>query len=358
MITIERIFTEAPWLSTLSEQVWTWFSPLRIREQPGWVRFCHKGALLKPGPRAGLGISCLSLRLCAILGLLPRIPGDEFAQWIQYIQSFQQREGRFVGFFEDRSIFGIADRFLPNIPVRRAESRQAYATLLSVGASPLQPVTQLPATPEEVRQYIHELDWTQPWGAGSHTGHLLFFYEMNGRVFGQTEAAERFIPLVLAELDRLQDPETGSWYTRRPAPHQMVNGAMKVLTGYASISKQCHYPERLIDTCLAVANEEDGCNNADIIYVLYQCSRYTNYRQEEILEYCASRVKKIERFRRHDGAFSFFENHSQTSYYGKRVSRGYCESDIHGTTMFALTLAMLGDLLGYNETLGWQVPLV
>jgi hypothetical protein len=333
---------------------------LSVPNHPGWVRFCREGALLEPSEKTGLGISCLALKTCVMLGLVARLLQGELEGWVNHIQSFQTEKGRFVSFFEDPAVLRVTDKragwFRRDILTRRAETRQACATLLSVGSVPLQPIAQLPRMSHQVRRYIQGLDWTEPWGAGSHVGHLLFFYELNARVFGETATADELLPVVISELDRLQDPESGSWYSRRPAPHQVVNGAMKVLTGYAFLNKPFRYPERLIDTCLAVANDDDGCNNADVIYVLHQCSHHTTHRREEILDYCIRRLKTVERFRREDGAFSFYGDRAQTNYYGASVSRGLRESDVHGTTLFVWTLVMIGDLLGFNQEMGWKLP--
>lgn len=351
---------DPPWLSDLSDNIWQWLTGLRVPGRPGWLRVCQDGALLEPGESAGLGISCLALKTSMMLGLTSRLPQGELAGWIEHIRSFQTSAGRYIGFFEDPGLLRIADHnagwLRRDVDTRRAETRQACAALLLAESSPRYPVSQLPKTPKQVRKYIRRMDWTQPWSAGSHAGHLLFFYELNARLFGQAEMADALIPVVFSELDQLQDPETGSWYSCRPSPEQVVNGAMKVLTGYAFLGKPFRYSERLIDTCLAVTNDEHGCNNADVVYVLHQCARHTSYRQGDIRDYCARRLKIIKRFRREDGAFSFFEKGAQTHYYGVPVSRGLLESDVHGTTLFAWTLVMIGDLLGYDQELGWRLP--
>ncbi len=353
--------TDCHWLYDLSNKVWEWLTQRRVPSHPGWICFCRNGASLEPGERAGLGISCLALKTCVMLGLLSCFDDGELEGWTDHIQSFQAAKGRFAGFFEDAAVLRIADRnagwFRRDVATRRAETRQACAALLSAGSSPLYPVRKLPETPEQVGNYIRKLDWTEPWGAGSHAGHLMFFYGLNARVFGQAETADSLLPVVLAELDRLQNPESGSWYSRRPSGEQIVNGAMKILSGYAFLNKPFPYPDRLIDTCLAAANDEHGCNNTDVIYVLHQCARYTSHRQADIRDYCARRLRTIERFRREDGAFSFFETGAQTSYYGVPISRGLLESDIHGTTLFVWTIVMIGDLLGYNQELGWRLPI-
>jgi hypothetical protein len=340
------------WLRGLADGVWGWLSGLRAPGRPGWVRLCREGALVEPGPRAGLGVSCLALKTCAMLGLLPRLEPGEAEGWVRHIRSFQAESGRSSGFFEDPTVTRPADRkagwFRRDVKVRLAETRQACAALMTVGSAPLHPVSRLPGTPEEARAFVAALDWDRPWDAGSHAGHLLFFYGLS--------CAEGLSAAVLSELDKRQDPATGAWFAQRPGMEQLVNGAMKVLTGYAALGKPFARAERLIDTCLEAGHEEHACNNADVVYVLSECARRTGHRRREVEDYLVRRLAVLRRFQRPDGGFSFYPDGAQDHYYGARVSRRLPESDVHGTTLFAWTLAMIGDTLGWNRDLGWRLP--
>ncbi|MGQ9574278.1 MAG: hypothetical protein ACUVUC_03095 [Thermoguttaceae bacterium] len=350
---------EHRWLAGLADSIWEWLARVRTAGRPGWVRFCPSGACLAPGPKAGLGASCLALKTCAMLGLTPRLPDGELHQWIAHIQGFQTPRGRFAGYFEDPSILRIADRqagwFRRNVPIRRAETRQACAALLSVHSGPVYPITRLPSTPSQVRRYLRQLDWTRPWGAGSHAGHLLFFYGLGG-ASGAGGHDPELVEAACSELDRLQDPATGSWHRGQPPIRQIINGAMKVLTGYAFLNRPFRLAERLIDTCLASPSGHDGCDQADAVYVLHQCAGVTNYRRAEIEGSLVGRLRAIRRLQRADGAFSFFPDRAQTHYYGVAVSRGLPESDVHGTTLLVWTLVMIGDLLGFRAQYGWRLP--
>ena len=352
---------ECPWLRRLSDEVWDWLEHMQIPGRPGWIRLCRSGALIEPGRRSGLGFSCLALKTCVMLGLVQRVPAPDLTAWISHIQRFQRRWGPLRGRFEDRSILDAVPARQATAEGRaatlRAETRQACATLLTAGARPFRRVsTGIPRTEDQVRAYIAALDWTQPWAAGSHAGHLLFFYGLHARYFNERHADRLLVRTVFQELDRLQDPVTGSWFSKRPSDAQVVNGAMKILTGYAFLKRPFLLSERLIDTCLAIPNAEHGCNNADVIYVLRECTRQTDYRCTEIQAWCRERVEVIRRFRQHDGGFSYAENTAQTNYYGAPVSRGLCESDVHGTALFAWSLVMIGDIMGWNGELGWTTP--
>ncbi|MDA8168361.1 MAG: hypothetical protein M0Z59_01510 [Nitrospiraceae bacterium] len=337
-----------------------WLMTLRDPSRPGEFSFCRQGALFQPGPKAGLGISCLALKISSMLGCLDRFSADELEGWTEHISSFQSPSGRTAGYFEDdillKELDGRAGWFRKDWAARRAETRQACAALMCTNSTPRFAISHLPDTAKKMKKYVRGLDWSQPWAAGSHASHMIFFLNLNARVFGQTEAKRLFLPVILEEIDRLQDPETGSWFSGRPPAEQVVNGAMKVITGYACLDKPFRHPERLIDTCLSAINDEHGCNNADIIHVLYHCGRYTSHRRQEIRDFAWKRLHTVRSFHQTDGGFSYFQGRAQTHYYGVRMSMGLPESDVHGTTLFVWALVMIGEILGFGSELGWKVP--
>ncbi len=352
--------TGLKWLETLADEIWEWFLTIHVPDRPGWVRFCSEGALFEPGDRSGLGMSCLALKTLYMLNLTDRLSPGELADWVRYIQSFQTVSGRFAGYFEDPELLRILDRRLLfkrlDWATRRAETRQACATLLCVKARPKAPLIFLPQTPSTVKRYLHGLSWKIPWAAGSHASHLMTFFHINSMLGYQSEE-DTLLPVILRELDSLQDPETGCWFKGKPSAEQMINGAMKVITGYSFIGLPFNHAERLVDFALTLANDIDACHHADLIYVLHQCSLLIKHRFNEIQQVAEKRLSEIVRFRRNDGAFSFGPNGSGTNYYGVPMSRGFPVSDIHGTTLFVWTAVMISDLLGEITTLGWRLPI-
>jgi hypothetical protein len=349
------------WLEELSDKIMSWLLSLRVPAHPGQFRFCREGATFHPGPRAGLGISCLALKICIMLGRLSVIQKDELDGWLEHVRSFQTSAGRTMGYFEDLQLLRVLDKrkgwFRLDWEIRRAETRQACASLLGAGAKPCFAISHVPRTPKEAVAYVRRLDWKEPWGAGSHVSHLLFFLKLNADFFHETSVRDELEPAILKELDSLHDPDSGSWFKGKPSMEQIINGAMKLITGYTIIGKPFRYPEKLIDTCLTAINDEHGCNHADIIYVLYQCSRMTSYRHQEIIDFARRRLDMIHPFHRTDGGFSFFPDKAQTNYYGVTMSKGLSESDVHGTTLFVWTLTMIGEILGFNSEYGWKVPI-
>ena len=351
------------WLHDLTDSIWGWLLSLRDERHPGMFRFCKAGATFQPSPETGLGTSSLALKVCYQINRLSMVKDSDSLQWIEYIQSFQREaEGKFAGLFEDKELLKVADKnagwFRQDVATRQAETRQACAALLSAGATPKFPVLGLPDSEPEVLKYFSNLPWnTDPWGAASHVGHLVFFLKLNTDFFERRTAYDELLPVILEKLDSLQEQKTGSWFTGNPSREQKINAAMKILIAYNVVGKSPGYAERLTDLCLEADSSGNACNNVDILYVLYQCSKQTPYRIDDIKTFAGRKLAVINNHRKKDSAFSFFPDRAGEYYYGVRVSRGYPESDIHGTHLLVWALTMIGELLGFNKELGWKLPI-
>ena len=86
--------------------------------------------------------------------------------------------------------------------------------------------------------------------------------------------------------DDLVNPETGLYHKgTQTNRHELINGAMKILSGFSWINKEIHYPEKLIDFCLDTEFKNEGCDLVDIVYVLYRCHEESDYRRKDIVDY-------------------------------------------------------------------------
>ena len=152
-------------------------------------------------------------------------------------------------------------------------------------------------------------------------------------------------------LDNVLEKSSGFYYKGvEVGQKEKINGAMKVITGLDWINKPIHHPQKIIDYCLEVVPESDGCDIVDIIYVLYKCTTQSNYKKNEVVEYL-NKLKKTIRKNYHPeyGAFSYFKHKSQTHYYGLQISKGLNTPDIHGTTLMLWALTMIYTLNGNSE---------
>ena len=54
---------------------------------------------------------------------------------------------------------------------------------------------------------------------------------------------------------------------------EIINGAMKVISGLDWLDARIHSPKKLIDFCLDNKPFLEGCDIVDYVYVLYKCSK-------------------------------------------------------------------------------------
>jgi len=351
------------WIKNREDGIFHWITTILDSSKPGHCNYCKNGATYSSSKKTGLAFSCLALRACWIMNKLSEFPDEYRRGWIKYIQSFQTSSGRFRGFFEDHLFTRIWDKkagwFKRDSNQLRGETRQAVGTLLTISEKPLYPICgDIQKTPQEIAKYIHLLPWGKdPWHAGSMTSTLGFCLQVNAELFGD-ETSSRLMSVIFDELHKLRHPETSSWHYGFPPWHQIINSAMKVLTLYDFISRPLEMPEKLIDTSLDAANDNDACGNLDLAYVLYICGKHSSYRQNEIRKFASERLNVIANYCRDDGAFSFLPERMGPHYKGIRVSKGLVESDIHGTSLLVWTIALLAELLGIRQKIGWSLPVI
>lgn len=148
-------------------------------------------------------------------------------------------------------------------------------------------------------------------------------------------------------VNRLQSPSDGCWYSGEVPDSQKVNGAMKVLTSlYASERLSFSYPESIIDTALKIAEGTDACNDFNVVYVLYCCSKTTDYRRDDIKNFCLRMLRQYRQYYYEDkGGFSFHKGKANDVYYGAKITKGSNEPDIHGTVMFLWGIMLILKIL-------------
>lgn len=157
----------------------------------------------------------------------------------------------------------------------------------------------------------------------------------------------------------IQSKTDGCWYSgSKVSLNPKINGAMKVLTGFhAAGIYDVPYSKKLIDTALTGINDTEACSNFNIVYVLYGTGIVEPvYRRAEIEAFLLNRLKLYEKYYWSEyGGFSFHLGRANDIYYGRKITRGLAEPDIHGTIMFVWGIALINQVL--NLGLCWKVPL-
>ena len=330
----------------------------------------------KAGKEISLGFSCYALKTFYTLNKWKNLNEDQKEGWVNFINSFQKENNEFpknsfidnayVENFNEPSLYGIAKdigkKFFNLSPKYnyqtkkkelitsvRAESKQAIATLNQVKNNNNLPYEEFPKKKNEIDVFLDSFDWSKPWSAGAQFSGLC--------VFSKTQMQDG--KLTKEHLEKYINSKVksdGFYYIgNKPNFIELVNGTMKVLTGLDWLDLPIHYPEKLIDMCLANQPSEAGCDLVDYVYVLYRCSLETEYKKREIVSYVENLYELIfKHFYPNEGGFSYGVNESQKLYYGVVISQGLDEPDIHGTVLLTWALSMIFKITE-NQDYQWNV---
>lgn len=389
------------WAKDLPIYVEAYLERLSCPEQLGRYRPVTQGAT-QPGSELALGFSCFALKLYLTLGLWDRLPLDQRDEWIAFIKRFQSKNQRAgCSVCENSFIDPTAYEYLrtaesvrssqgpslgevlrrrassrawllsffrrperhPSMPSAErlqryvhAETKQAIATLADIGEEPTEPYHNFETDPHRAATYLDRFDWSAPWGAGAHFAALCAFAATQGpRLLSSSETLNLQCGLSDFIKGKL-DTETGAYFSGPVVEHgQLINGAMKVLTGLNWLGEPIHSPERLIDACLRAPPRSDGCHMVDVVYVLHSCAQQTKHRRPEVETYCADTMNLVsEHYIEEEGGFSYHVGKSQTSYYGVPFSEGLPIADIHGTILLVWACSMILDILDEKPS-DWAV---
>jgi len=352
------------WLSDLKESTLAFL--YKIQDQD-FYHYSLTGDLFSSSIKWGLGNAVFAAKIYYMLG---DIDTDRSNKIARFIKSFQNEQGyihdplveqksklrRYVNAFRSKH---FANFF--NEQTRRAETRQAYAALICLNHKPDIPFLRIPYKKNHITRYIKKLNWNQPWGACSHISHLLFFLKQNNVLFNiHQDSTDNLITYVIDSVNNKFRQSDGSWYSSSSnMPHyEKVNAAMKMMTGFDAVNWYEFGKEKeLIDLCLMAINEGHACNHFNVICVLYHCSKNTNYRKNDIHNYC---IRQLEYFKEYywteTGGFSFLKGHANRNYYGAILTKGLEEPDIHGTVLFLWGITLISKILKMNEYVNLTKP--
>lgn len=333
--------------------------------------FPTKGGLTKSGKLIELGYSCFALKTYFILGEWDKFDQTHKNGWINYINSFQTTHSYFPNnsfidqnylnsFYEIKKKKIIKDTLKPILgkgkfesrkseALRhvRSESKQAIASLAQVGHSSKKNYEDFPQTKEDISNFLNSLDWRFPWQAGAQFASLCVFIKTQL----SDDTSQTRLSIFLNEyIEKLLDNETGGYFIGKPSKsNEVINGAMKVITGLSWIECNVHLPEKLIDYCLESKPSSQGCDLVDVVYVLHSSMIYSSYRKKEVINYLNVVLEIIEKHKFQNSGYSYYINQSQLYYYGLKITKGLNVPDLHGTTLLNWAISMIADV---NELSG------
>ena len=355
----------------LRNSIGNWLEAMADGLNPGRFRFCSKGAFVPVDGKAAQVSTCFAMKSAWQAGIWDRWNEERRKACIEFVKSFQTEDGWFKdSWLETNARLNLKDlarlalgrtcwmtvknRKTENL---RAETRQSAATLLMVGEKPDYPLPQEIKTTDDAKKYIDALDWSNPWGAGSHVSHQLFMLSVNKQCFDALEGNKNLVNALLQELKRYYHPDTGTWHKGNPPDAIKINGAMKVFSGQQWLNRPYPDTRALLDFALKQPFESDGCGFLNRLFVVYQAQKGVEegYRQTEIRKLAQDALRRVMEFHLPDGGFSFYKNKSQARYYYASVSKGLPVSDLHGAAMFVWAIALCLELLGEDAPEGAEV---
>jgi len=360
---------ELDWLVSVKESTIGFLEKLRSETQPGFYHYSATGDLFGEEKGWGLGNTVFAVKILYTLGQLEVISENHRKVLADFMLSFQKEDGSISDpLVHRKSRLSNMENAIRNFSFSniageqtiRAETRQAMSSLRLLDVRPERMYGKIPYGVEGVEKYLRSLNWRDPWSAGSHFSHLLFFHKYNGRVFGhRREESERMIDVAVDYVNGMQSKDDGVWYAGTSVPVQLkINGAMKILTGLKAAGRMdFKYPDKIIDLVLPAKNNDHSCDNFNIVYVLKYANEMTGgtYRNPEIQDFCRRRISIYRKYYHPDaGGFSFFPGQSNIGYYGARITKGFNEPDIHGTCLFLWGISLISQLLNLSEHLGYK----
>lgn len=351
---------ELIWIKELTGELKAFLSHQKSDKEKGFFSYSYSGDIYDEKTHWNVGSSVFALKLYYLLGFEK---DQNITDITNYIKSFLDDDGLIYdpliykkGFFRNfaASLKNRTFDDLLNKKYKNAETRQAYSALMLFDEVPKSVNMWFPQDNNAIEKYLSSLNWSEPWGAGSHFSHLMFFIRLAYKS-GNIDKV-RFDSLTnhaIAWINKLQNKNTGGWYKGELSNRYIVNGAMKIITGLIAADKcSFNYSKKLIDSCLEATNDLDACDNFNIILVLNYASKLLNrkYRQEEIEKFALNRLSKYKaHYKKGQGGFSFFLKNANSRYYGAKITKGLNESDIHGTVLFMWGISIIVQILGLED---------
>ena len=359
--------TEIDWLKDIKERIHSFIQDMNVRKDFSYFKYSYSGDLYDSNTKWGLGQLVFATKLLYMIDKLKTLNPAYRSNLISAINSFQTEDGHYTDttLFKPNNKKGIISQLFKrgqkssfHEKNKRAETRQSFAALLALNSKPINPFLHIPYSKRGIDRFLARLDWTNPWDAGSHFSHLLFFLHYNRVLFGlHQDDVDHLIDHAKNWVNRLQSSTDGCWYKGPVPDSQKVNGAMKVLTGLSAVNKMgFSYPERIIDTALKIGKRQDACNDFNVVYVLNCCSKLVDHRADEIRDFYLRRLNQYKEYYYEDkGGFSFRKGGANEVYYGARITKGLNEPDIHGTIMFMWGITLISKILKLD--LGLKEPI-
>lgn len=321
--------------------------------------------LTENGKNIELGFSCYALKIYFMTSNWDKLNSYEKKEWVKYLNSFQLESSNFPnGSFVDDFLIDSLQANNMKVQVKEifkstlnlisknkydtrsmkikksvnAETKQTVSTLLEISENTKYSVPFPYRDETKLFNYLNNLNWNTPWTSGAQFSSLCVYSQINDGKFN--DYLYKFSSTINNEI-------TGSYHNKSlQNSREIINGAMKIISGLDWLELPIHRPKKLIDYCLNNIPVSEGCDIVDFVYVLYKCSKQDDYRKKEISELMIQILDQLKKlYIEQDKSFSYFANKSQTHYYGSKITHGLPKADIHGSLLCLWAIIMILEIL-------------
>lgn len=363
----------------IRQDVVAWLQSLQSGLEAGRFAYCRQGNLVPTRGDQALMPTVFAMKIAWQIGVWEQWPAPLRTAIVKRVTEGQRADGNFIDAWTHRQnrpswrecakillmrskLTDVVNHHRDWTPrIVRAETRQNISSLLMVGTMPkYRPSAELKDYDDTYR-FLESLDWSDPWGAGSHLSHQAMLSAVHKRMQTQNVDHRAIVQAICDFLEEIYHPDSGTWYTGNVQEDVIkINGAMKVFSGLQWIDHPFDEHQNLVDLVLSQPFHSSGCHFTNSIFTLYQILQNGNrdYRIEEIKDRARLASRYLMLHKKRDAGFSFNQNAAQNSYYTARTSKGLDEADIHGTVMYTWSCAMIIDILRDefpDESAVWRV---
>jgi hypothetical protein len=278
------------------------------------------------------------------LGDIPKWSREERDRVVNEIRSWQEAE---TGLFKD-PLISPEDRVAENHSWEHIwlhHTGCCVGVLKRLGAEPLHPLPQkafVEVKGAENTDWVLELDWKNPWGAGEHFMRVLDAYRKRAGLEGS--ASDEVVDAAFGRLEsEIFDPESGlpDRLSERDPPTAMA-GLFKLIFAYDLVERPLPRAERALDSVLGMQEERGGfgqdnlCIHWDALLVVKRLNeQLEGAHRFDAVTAAGLRASEFlcDVHLRDDGGFSFHSDHCIAVHNSVRVSEPLLESDVIGTSM-------------------------
>ena len=336
---------------------------LRLQKNDSF-KYCLKGNLVSCKIDEGHFTSSFIVRAFIHLNMIENIDKKDKEYYIATINKLQNNDGLITDKWllskikfniQEHIAYFLGRRAKPiTIKIKKekilfAETRQDLPILIALGKKPSKPIKTALKSKTAINNFFNDLDWSNPWDAGSHFSHQIVFLKIND-IINDNNNNKELIAFSLELLNTIRNEIDGTWHIDCKQNNIKINGAMKIFSAlqwFDNVKVNKKLNKRLFNLALLQPNSSDGCGFFNNLFVIYNCIKYDKSLLSELtlLNYLQNIFVAIKKFQREDGGYSFYSNKSQTKFYGAFVSKGYLESDLHGTSMITWAFVIISKLI-------------